>query len=273
MRYLRLMLCLLVLGAPRRGWATAQMPDLLIYAGDTLLLQANPLEQWLEQLPKRPTEFSSSNATNCWRGYQAIWQLENKQLYLTQIISCAPASPKSMDLRRWFVPSTRGRVAATWVTGRLVVAIGKLLRYEHMGYESIYEQDWVLTFRQGYLSQAQIFNNQSCKRSGLPSSQAFMTRLHRAIAWRRVPVQHGRTRPLVVVRFQPDSTGHSSQVTLVKQAGWPYDSLAMAAVRTMTHIEWGACYRFGRWQAPTWYVPIHFDKATRQYYRVKPYQQ
>jgi hypothetical protein len=268
MRYLRLMLFLLMLWAPRWGWATAQMPDLLVYQGDTLLLQANPLEQWLDQLPERPAEFSSASATNCWRGYQAIWQLENEQLYLVRIVCCAPNPPLSTDLRHWFVPNAKGWVAATWVTGRLVVAIGKLLHYEHIGYESIYEQDWVLTFQQGHLAQQQTFDNQSCLSLDLQSSQAFMTRLYRAVVWRRVPTQHGRTRPLVIVRFQPDSTGHSSQVTLVKPAGWPYDSLAMAAARTMVTAEWGACYRFNRWQARPWYVPIHFDKATRQRYQV-----
>lgn len=265
MKYFGWMLFWVVLGAPRLGWATAQEPDLLVYRSDTLLLQANPLEQWLSQQPARPAEFSGSGSTACWRGYQATWQLENDQLYLVRLAPGCQA--RAADLRRWFAPDAGGRVAATWVTGRLVVAMGKLLHYEHAGYASIYEQDWVLTIQQGRLVQQQTFTNQACQSFGPPGgSQAFSVRLHRAIDWRRVPaLRHAR--PLVVLKFQPDSLGHGGRALLVKPAGPLYDSLALAAARTLAPADWGACYRFGRWLPQAWYVPIRFDEANRRRYR------
>lgn len=268
MRYLNSMLLLVLLWLPNVGRATAQEPDLLLYQGDTLLLQANPLEQWLELLPKRPAEFRAVSSTACWRSYQATWQLEDKQLYLLRVVPCAAENPEPIDLRRWFVPDAQGRVAATWVTGRLAVALGNVLCYEPLGYTTIYERDWLLTLRQGQLTQQQIFDNQSCRHCGMPAGQALAEQVYQAIDWHQVPRQQGQAYCLVVVKFQPDSTGHSSQITLVKKAGWPYDSLASVAARTLAAGEWGACYRFGRWLPYSWSVPVRFSEANRQrYYR------
>jgi hypothetical protein len=64
MNYFGWMLLVLI-GLPRLVWATVQEPDLLLYEGDTLLLQANPLEQWLAQLPTRPAALSKAGSTAC----------------------------------------------------------------------------------------------------------------------------------------------------------------------------------------------------------------
>jgi hypothetical protein len=267
MNYFGWMLLVLI-GLPRLVWATVQEPDLLLYQGDTLLLQANPLEQWLAQLPTRPAELSKAGSTACWRGYQATWQLAGDTLYLLRVAPCAPEDAgQSLDLRPWFVPDAHGRVAATWVTGRLAVALGQMLCYNTD--EIIYEYDWLLTFRRGQLMQQQRFDNQSCRDCGLPTptSQAVFERLHRAVAWAQVPRQHGQYGHWVVVKFQPDSTGHGSLVEVVRKAGAPYDALALAAARRVAVAEWGACYRFGRWQPRTWTMLIRFNESNRRRYQ------
>lgn len=69
---------------------TAQVPDLLIYNGDTLQLMANPLEDYYNESNMRPSSFGIHHCTStaCWRGYQATWLIENNILYLVKIGNC-----------------------------------------------------------------------------------------------------------------------------------------------------------------------------------------
>lgn len=248
------------------GQCTAQRPDLLLYRGDTLLLQSNPLEPWLNQLPRRPTELRGNGSTNCWRGYEATWLLEHDRLYLLAVQPCGGLPLNAAALQQWFPLDDPRRIAATWVTGTLNVVKGKLVRYAHMGYESIYEQDWLLTLAAGQLVGQQTFDARGCEMAEPPGgARAFVERMNEAIVWKKVPAAaKGAIRRMVAIQFNPDSTGHHCYLRVVKSAGAPYDSLAMAAARMVAAREWSACYRFGRWQPWSWTAPVVFDEATRR---------
>lgn len=71
-------------------YGTAQVPDLIIYNGDTLALYSNPLEDFYTNNNPRPKSFVMDGcwSSACWRGYQATWLLENNILYLVKIGSC-----------------------------------------------------------------------------------------------------------------------------------------------------------------------------------------
>lgn len=72
------------------SFGTAQVPDLIIYKGDTLILHANPLESYYNKDNPRPKHFyvSGYGSTACWRGYQAIWEIKDNKLYLNAIQDC-----------------------------------------------------------------------------------------------------------------------------------------------------------------------------------------
>ncbi|MBF9237791.1 hypothetical protein I2I05_10330 [Hymenobacter sp. BT683] len=255
---------LLVVLLPHMALGTAQTPDRLIYRGDTLLLHSNPLEQWLDELPQRPPELKGVG-TNCWRGYEAMWQLENDQLYLVAVQPCGGKAISPAVLHQWFPFDAPHRIVASWVTGQLDVVLGKLLHYEPMGYASIYEKDWLLRFGQGKLVGQQTFDNRGCQVFPSSAGKEFQKQLYQAINWRKVPKQGAQVPRRVFIQFQPDSTGRNCRVVLVKGTGMPYDSLAMTAARAVAAAtEWGACYRFGRWQQWDWTAPIVFDQANRR---------
>lgn len=48
----------------------------------------------------------------------------------------------------------------TWFTGSLRVPQGKELRYEHMGYETIYEEDLLIEIKNGRLVKEEVIKNQ-----------------------------------------------------------------------------------------------------------------
>ena len=76
--------------------ASPQLPDYIIYKNDTiatynLILEAyfqNPEEDKLFGLSFRNTLGLEGMSFNCWRGYQAIYQIENDSLFLAHIIEC-----------------------------------------------------------------------------------------------------------------------------------------------------------------------------------------
>ena len=78
--------------------ASPQLPDYIIYKNDTiatynLILEAylqkeNPNEDKLFGLSFRNTLGSEGMSFNCWRGYQAIYEIENDSLFLSYIIEC-----------------------------------------------------------------------------------------------------------------------------------------------------------------------------------------
>ena len=69
--------------------ATEQEPDILIIGNDTLLIKSFPLEDL--ELEFRPFGYTDITvpSTACWRGYRAIWKVENDSIFLEKIISCA----------------------------------------------------------------------------------------------------------------------------------------------------------------------------------------
>ncbi len=52
-----------------------------------------------------------------------------------------------------------GRVFASWFTGELRIPVGKILRYVHMGYGSVYEQERFIEVKAGILVSERIHDN------------------------------------------------------------------------------------------------------------------
>lgn len=142
-------------------FATGQVPDYLIYKGDTVALFSNPLEQYFEQTGKRELiDFVGCGSTACWRGYKAIWELKNDSLFLRQITSChkdCGLEIKNADLNKMFGTDN---VFANWVTGKLLIPQGKQVLYIHMGYASIYERELHISFNSGLKTIEKTVSNQ-----------------------------------------------------------------------------------------------------------------
>jgi hypothetical protein len=79
---------LVILTFSMNVFATEQEADLLIYGNDTIYLKTFPLEKL--ELKFQPFGYTRATAptTACWRGYRAIWRIENNRLYLEKISRC-----------------------------------------------------------------------------------------------------------------------------------------------------------------------------------------
>jgi len=143
------------------AFATGQVPDYLIYKGDTVAIFSNPLEQYFERTGKRELiDFVGCGSTACWRGYKAIWELKNDSLFLRQITSCHKEycpNIKDADLRRMFGTDN---VFANWFKGKIIIPQGEQVQYIHMGYASIYEKELHISFKNGLSKKGKIVSNE-----------------------------------------------------------------------------------------------------------------
>lgn len=141
-------------------FATGQVPDYLIYKGDTVAIFSNPLEQFFEGTGKTELiDFVGCGSTACWRGYKAIWELKNDSLFLRQITSChkdCGLEIKDADLNKMFGTDN---VFAFWFTGKLLIPQGKRVQYIHMGYASIYESELHISFKNGLKTNEKTVSN------------------------------------------------------------------------------------------------------------------
>src|SRR5699024_5026822 len=93
--------------------------------------------------------------------YIAEWILVDNQLYLSAIYDCLFNDNKvKADLQLLFGDSyVDGKVEANWVTEELIVPKGKLLKYFHTGYQSIYEQEIGFKIKAGKLDDIITYDN------------------------------------------------------------------------------------------------------------------
>lgn len=86
-----------------RTFASPQSPDYIIFKGDTLATYTLMLEQYFQiqnntdQGKLFGLSFRDGATFNCWRGYQAIYKIDNDSLFLVDIISCGERRTGKID--------------------------------------------------------------------------------------------------------------------------------------------------------------------------------
>jgi hypothetical protein len=141
------------------AWATAQIPDELVYEGEKCMLFSEPLESYWGPGNPRP-RFVPPHTAN-WRGYRASWEIAEGMLYLTGLrgqVGNPDGTLSQVTLAEIF-PGNTGRVEAVWFTGTLRVPQGKQIRYTHMGYESMYERDLLIRLERGKVLSTSVIDN------------------------------------------------------------------------------------------------------------------
>ena len=130
---------------------TAQVPDRLIHRGRAYSLCALPLEDYLKRLPKARRPAFRPGSTANWRGYRAVWEIADGQLFLVGIedaIATIDGTLKEVSLADLF-PHRQPPVKATWVTDWLRCPEGRLRSYVHAGFASTYERDRLFEVERG----------------------------------------------------------------------------------------------------------------------------
>ena len=169
--YLKLLIAFLfLLLCSKQLIASPQEPDYIIYKNDTiatynLILEAylqekNPEETKLFGLSFRNTLKNDSRSMDCWRGYQAIYEIENDSLFLSYIIECGTIkkiNKKKSDknLHTLFGNQVKNKkVFIDWFSGDISFPQksedkqNKVIRWDEIFYR-IYELETVISISNG----------------------------------------------------------------------------------------------------------------------------
>ena len=141
-------------------FATEQVPDYLIFNGDTVSIYSNPLEEKHSFL-FRDTSFylNTCMSTACWRRYKATWEISDDVLYLVSISDCCN-SKLTAKLELVFPGKVaEGKVKADWFTGKLIVPIGEVIYGEHMGYSRVSQYEDIIKIENGRLIEVKRVDN------------------------------------------------------------------------------------------------------------------
>lgn len=163
MKWMFILLVLIALC--NNSWATAQIPDRLIYKGTTYYLHNNPLEAYFKKYPKKRPEGDVAS-TALWRGYIATFEFENNILVLKDLQiqvwmheegeeEWAPDVTLKSVLKEIF-PEGKS-LGIDWCTEILILPHGQLKNYVHRGYKSTYEYYLLLEIKEGKLLKEKEF--------------------------------------------------------------------------------------------------------------------
>lgn len=247
-----------------KSFGTAQIPDILIYKGDTLLLHSNPLEQLDNIDTLREKLFGDKMSywtTACYRMYQAEWTIIDDQLYLTAIYSCDYSRDKiKANLETLFGEKfINQKVKADWVTAKISSPQGKQLYYIHSEYDSLYEKDVVFEIINGQLIGITTLENRKSKFS---EEITLMHFIYTNIDWDKLPNQDMPIK--IFVRFSANEQGVIDSVKVVRGFDEIYDNEAIRVIKSIP--EWDVFYSGGRHVRHSLVVPIVLSEENRLKY-------
>lgn len=148
------------------GFCSPQLPDLLIFKNDTINIYNLILEEYFNKNDYKKQgdlfglSFRDGASLNCWRGYQAIYKIENDSLFLVNIIGCGEIyyEKGKIDIEKsnnkinsiFGTKFKNGKVYINWFDGRINIKNGDLLSWDGV-FKSTYEKEISYIFKKGKL--------------------------------------------------------------------------------------------------------------------------
>ncbi|MBS2213846.1 hypothetical protein KEM09_20730 [Carboxylicivirga mesophila] len=268
------------------SFGTAQIPDLIIYNGDTLSLYSCPLDSFPNQDLINPQGLFGSKGcfyTACWRNYVATWEIINNELYLTEIKNaCYPTNlrdvsasykgkiekdsigSKYADLKKLFPQRFKnGKVKADWVNGKLYAPHGNLLYYVHDGFQSIYESELEVTIVEGAIIGSRILDNSKTKKSKYTEEPKLLKEyIYNNIRSENLPESDTIKRRVIIKIVSSDDNGKIDSVNILRGVNEIYDKEAVRVIKSIP--EWEVIYRHGEKVNRGWMIPVNFDLTKKK---------
>ena len=150
-----------------------QVPDYIIFKGDTIPVYNLLVEKYLEKLKKSDNgelfglKFREGSATFCWRGYQAVYEIVDDSLFVKHIINCGELfdgnkiDVKESDIRlqEFFKDKVNNnRVLVDWYSGNLNLPKGHLLRWDGV-FHKTFEKEISIDIRNGEITNTSEIEN------------------------------------------------------------------------------------------------------------------
>ncbi|RXQ87172.1 hypothetical protein EO244_16655 [Ancylomarina salipaludis] len=162
-----------ILFISKNSIASPQLPDYVIYKGDTIPVYNLILEQYFKTVSKPDQgslfglKFRDGASFNCWRGYQAIYSIENDSLFLNEIITCGELynnKPLNQEDSKNRIQDIFGdsyknnKVFVDWYSGKFSLPNGNLLRWDGV-FHKIFEKEILIQVGNGTINRISYINN------------------------------------------------------------------------------------------------------------------
>jgi hypothetical protein len=260
MKVFRLIAILVILTSTiQRVSGTAQIPDFLIYKGDTLSIYANPLESYFDSISRPDSIFDQYgyHSTACWRGYIGYWELKNDSLFLIEI----HGDSVKIDLSLIFKDrKTDNKIFADWVDYSILNPYGKLILYEHMGYGSIYEFEREFIFSKGILTGVKKYDNSKSRKCKFTENLELLKKyIQENINYSNIADEPYEEARVYVQILSVTEDGRIDSIKVIR--GWDKerDNEAIRVVKSIP--EWDVLYKHGEQFHITWTIPVIFGKT------------
>lgn len=267
-----------------QAFGTAQIPDILIYKGDTLSMFDCPLDYFPDKgliHPKRLFGSSGCFYTACYRNYIATWTIEENKVYLLSIRNaCYPTDMKYVNAsynggadtlgREYANLETlfpdrfvNGRVLADWVNTKIISPKGKILYYIHDGFMSIFEKEVEFTIEKGTLIQIQKFDNSKTRISKYTQDPELIKEfIKNNIDYSNLPKQDKPVKVMVAI-FSATEDGKIDKVKIIRGFNEVFDKEAERVVKSIP--QWDVFYRHGEiTMGVSWMIPVIFEWDTKK---------
>lgn len=224
--------------------ATPQVPDYLIYNGDTLTIESNPLETYFEDHP-RPDSLLSSQSSACWRGYIAFWKIENDSLFLEKMVR---ESGEEIDFSAIFNDrDTNKKIHADWCSYTMTSHFGELM------FQNIHEYDREFIFKKGVVIDQILYDNSK-------TLKHLFNLIQEHIDYSNISTSTDKTSKVYVKIKSVSDEGKIEIVEILKGVDRERNLEAVRVIKLIP--EWGVLNRLGKQIYLGMIIPIHFKSIT-----------
>lgn len=167
----RLILCLPFLFLALVAHATGQTGDVIFIDGARWVLLGRPitLDSVLYHNLKTVLPEDRPIVSSNWDGFTGYWSIQQDQLCLDSV-KCDNFDSKTQRLSGVSIPSDTllrvfknyvdgDRIVASWLTGEIRVATGKMIYYQHIYFERNYEEEMMLSIDKGKITGRKEYHN------------------------------------------------------------------------------------------------------------------
>lgn len=186
----KIVLTLILLSLSQSSFSSEKIMNIIIYEGDTLKLDTNPLRyrpdiDSIENQMPRIDFVELRKIRGCYSGYQSEWIIIDNKLYLTNIYSCNYLKDSiKFNMEQLFEEEYKnGMVKATWVSGMYLGLGGDPLDKR----ESIYKQEILFRLRQGVIVGVTRYPESFVHESIFDNIDTLNNYVYKNINWKIIP--------------------------------------------------------------------------------------
>lgn len=258
MKYLQyILITSLVFLTIGESYSTTQVPDYLIYEGDTVPIKSSPLQSYIDKYPNLYPIFEQFEikTTNCFRGYIAYWELKNDSLFLIKIQGDTSEIPLSFIFDK---ERKQEKIFADWFDGSILAQLGKKFIFPYIDFSTMYEFEKELIFDNGKLKKTKQYDNSKSKSSKYSNDPILLSEfINQNMNKALLPDSINRIVVLVQINEVSES-GKITNVTIERGYNSILDNEAMRVIKMIP--EWDVVFSKGKRIIIPFSIPVVFDR-------------